>query len=805
MRLWVCVCRRVWGAIIVAGWLALGAAGGVLTNVGPAVAQSESAIVVQGNRRVEASTIRSYFRPAPGGRLDALTIDTGYKNLIATGLFQDVQINQSGGRIVVTVVEAPVINRVAFEGNRRVKDEMLALELQSKPRGTLSRPTVQSDVQRLIDIYRANGRFDVRVEPKIIDLPNNRVDLIFEITEGAKTTVRQINFVGANAFSTRRLKDTIKTQESSILTFLKTSDVYDPDRIEADRELLRRFYLKNGYADIRIVSAVAEFDRARNGFIVTFTIDEGAPYRFGPVDIISNVRDVDVGSLRAKLKTSSGSVYNAEAVEKTIENMTVELSKRGYAFAQVRPRGDRDFDARTISVVYVVEEGPRAYIERINVRGNTRTRDYVVRREFDLAEGDAYNRALVDRAERRLKNLNFFKTVRITNEPGSSPDRVVLNVDVEEQPTGEFSISGGYSTADGLIGEVSVAERNLLGRGQFGRVAGSWGSHTKGLEFSFAEPYFMGYRVSAGFDAFYKETTESNYQSYDSTVVGGAIRFGFPLREDLGLQTRYSLYRQEIKLADQYLNCSPPFSIPAPLCFADGEASLALKQATLNGETWTSLVGYTLTYSTLDNNKNPTGGLFAELRQDFAGLGGDVEFLRTTGDMRYYYNVYADFVALFRLQGGHITGWGGDGLRLLDHFFLGPTLVRGFAPQGIGPRDLASPNRDALGGSLYWGATAELQFPIFGLPKDIGLRGAVFADAGSLWDYQGPGPAELAIQFPGQTILPTDNGMNVRSSVGAGLIWDSPFGPIRIDYAVALTKESYDKEQKFRFSGGTRF
>ena len=482
--------------------------------------------MVQGNRRVEASTIQSYFRLGPGERLDDVKIDNAYKALINTGLFQDVQIRRAGPQIVVTVVEAPVLNRVVFEGNRRLKDDQLNQEIQSKARGTFSRATVQADVQRILELYRAAGRYDIRVDPKIIELPNNRVDLVFEVTEGPKTTVKSINFQGNRAFSDRRLKDVIKTGETGILSFLKSNDLYDRDRIEADRELLRRFYLKNGYADIRIVSSIAEYDPDRRGFVVTYQIEEGDLYRFGTVDIVSNVRDVDPGALRARLRMRSGSVYNADQVEKTVEDMTVEMSKRGYAFAQVRPRGDRDFETRIINITFVLEQGARVYIERINLRGNTRTRDNVIRREFDIAEGDAYNRVLVDRAERRLKNLNYFKTVRITNEPGSAPDRIVINVDVEEQSTGEFSISGGYSTAQGFLAEVSVAERNLLGRGQFIKGAVQYGQYARGFEFSFAEPYFLDYRVLAGIDFFAKQTIQNNYQSYDSQTIGGGLRLG---------------------------------------------------------------------------------------------------------------------------------------------------------------------------------------------------------------------------------------------------------------------------------------
>src|SRR5580658_3416150 len=452
------MCVRVRRGLVVAGLLLVG----VLFSFGsrPAAAQradgggGASSIVVEGNRRVEAETIRSYFKVAPGERVDAAKVDSALKALYASGLFQDIRISQQGGRLIVTVVEAPVIDRLAFEGNSKIKDEQLQQEIQSKARGTLSRATVQADVQRIIEVYHRNGRFDVTVVPKIVERPNSRVDLIFEIKEGEKTGVKTIVFVGNHAYSDYRLKEVIKTSTSNILSFLQTTDVYDADRIEADRDLIRRFYLSHGYADVQVVSATGEYDPAKKGFIITFTIEEGALYHFGTIDIQSNIRAVDQQSLRPLLRMSSGQVYNGEAIEKTVEDITVELTKHGYPFATVRPRGDRNAQTRTVSVAFVVDEGVRAYIERINIRGNTRTREYVIRREFDVGEGDAYNRALIDRAERRLKNLNYFKNVKITNEPGSAPDRIVINVDLEEQPTGEFSIAGGYSTADGAMAEI---------------------------------------------------------------------------------------------------------------------------------------------------------------------------------------------------------------------------------------------------------------------------------------------------------------------------------------------------------------
>jgi len=823
---------------LILGGILIGAGGGTVLSTGAAVAQTVNSIVVEGNRRVEADTIRSYFRPGPGGRLGPEQEDEALKAMVATGLFSDVRISHSGGRIVVTVVENPVINRVAFEGNKKAKDEQLQAETQSKPRGTLSRPTVQADVQRIIEIYHRSGRFDVSVSPKIIELPNNRVDLVFEIKEGDKTGIKDIVFVGAKAFSHGRLKDVIKTSASNLLSFLQTTDIYDADRIEADRDLLRRFYLKHGYADVRIISAVGEYDAAKKGFVVTFTIDEGSQYRVGTVDVVSNVRAIDPAVLRNQVKLSPGNVYNADLVERSVESMTIQAARQGYAFANVRPRGDRNFETKTINLVFVVEEGARAYIERINIRGNTRTRDYVIRREFDLGEGDAYNRALIDRAERRLKNLNYFKSVKITNEPGSAPDRVVVNVNVEEQATGEFSVSGGYSTADGLIGEVSIADRNLMGRGNYAKAALTYGERVRGFDLSFVEPFLFGYRMAGGIDLFARKNLASNYISYDSQTIGTNLRLGFALTEEIAFQPRYTFYQQKITLPFQYNNCqfsnfapatglapgtgvNPPAEfggqdtqVNVPFgCYADGEASLAVRKELAAGPVNVSLVGYTLSYNTLDNNRAPTSGIFAELRQDFAGVGGDVNFIRTAVEGRTYYEVINDVVAVFKLQAGGITSWGGQQLRMLDSFQMGPNLVRGFAPAGLGPRDLTvGTTNDPLGGSLYWGATVEAQTPLYFLPKDIGIKLAVFADAGSLWDYQGP----TSWNVTGETLQVGLNSPSmIRSSVGVGLLWDSPLGPLRFDLAYPITKycatpaggggEVCDRTQVFRFSGGTKF
>ena len=810
-----------------------------------ALAQTVQSISVEGNRRVEVETIRSYFKPGPGGRLDQGAIDDGLKALIETGLFQDVRINRgAGGQIVVSVVENPVIGRIAFEGNKKIKDEQLTGEVQSKARGTFSRAMVQSDTLRIAEIYRRSGRYDVRVTPEVIEQPNNRVDLIFTVEEGSKTGVKSIEFVGNNAYSSYRLRDVIKTHESNLLSFLASSDIYDPDRVEADRDLIRRFYLKNGFADVQVVAALTEYDPEKKGFNVTFKIEEGSQYRVGSIDFRSSIPNFDPTSMRNYSRVNVGSLYNVESVEKSVEEMQIEASRRGYAFAVVRPGGDRNFEAHTVSVVFNIDEGPRTYIERINLRGNTRTRDYVIRREFDVSEGDAYNRALVDRAERRLKNLDYFKTVKITTEPGSSSDRVILLVDMEEKSTGDFSVSGGYSTTDGALAEVSVSERNLLGRGLFAKAAVTYGQYARGYSLSFVEPYLLDYRVALGLDLYQREQRSNSYISYGTKTLGFSPRLGFSLREDLSLQVRYSIYQQEITLPSYLANCnnnlgsaafnpSPAFANANGIdlsstnglgCYSDGEASLPVRKELANGKTLTSALGYTLTYNTLDNNKNPTDGLLVDFRQDFAGVGGDVSYLKTVVDAKYYTPLVSDIVGLARVQGGMLNKIGSQDLRMLDHFQMGPNLVRGFAPNGIGPRDL-NPfgTQDALGGTKYWGASLELQMPFWFLPKEVGLKGAVYADAGGLFDYQGPTTWSVTNEMTTtknssctpSTINPAsagtctglvyDNGNAVRSSVGVGLIWASPFGPLRFDYAVPLTKGKNDRTQEFRFGGGTSF
>ncbi len=797
---------------------ALGAAA-VLALSLPAFAQS---VIVQGNRRVDAETVRSYFPST-----DQAGVNEGVKSLYATGLFSDVKVSRQGSGVTVTVVENNVINRVAFEGNSKLKSDQLATEVQSKSRGAYSQATVQADIERIKDIYRRGGRGDAGVKVRTVDLPNGRMDVVFTIDEGDKTGVREIVFNGNIAFSSSRLRNLMQTTEMNYLSWLKTTDVYDPDKIAADQELIRRYYLKNGYADFRVVGSDSVYDEAKKGWILTITVDEGQQYKVGMVNVESRLADVNADQLLKVVPIKEGDVYNGDKVEKAVEALTREVAKAGYAFSSARPRGDRDPASHTIALGFVIEEGPRVYVERINVRGNTRTREYVVRREFDLGEGDAYNRVLVDRAERRLKNLGFFKNVRITNEPGSSPDRVVVNVDVEDQPTGSFAVSGGYSTVDGIIGEVSITEQNFLGRGQFVRGSLSLGQRTRGIDLSFTEPYLWG-RVAGGIDLFAKRNTNSRYSLYDTTNVGTTLRLGLPLTEEISFTPRYSIYQTKISIPNDtdrpYNDCTSYGDAGSSTvnCLTNGEASLAIKEA--EGRRLTSLVGYTLAYNSLDNVKNPSAGLYSEARQEFAGLGGNAKFFRSTGDVRYYYPLYEDVVGLARLQGGNMFAWGGGDLRIVDNFNNGSNIVRGFAPGGIGPRDITDTNNltsGALGGTSYFGGTLEAQFPVFGIPKEIGLKGAVFADAGTLFGYRGKTDFSSLVGGTAPTTCVTYNDSDhsykqancitvrdshaIRSSVGVSLLWASPLGPIRFDFAKAITKDQYDRTQFFRFSGGTSF
>lgn len=756
-----------------------------------ALAATVSSIEVEGNQRIEDATIISYLTVVPGREFSARDLNESLQSLFATGLFSDVRLERRSRVLFVIVEENPIIRQVVFEGNRRLDDGNLNLVVQLEPRRVLTESAVQSDTQRILEAYRRNGRFAARVEPKIIEVGDNRVDLVFEIEEDERSTVSRITFIGNQAFSDGKLRDVITTEQSGLLSFLSSSNVYDPDRLDSDRERLRRFYLSEGYADFRVVAAVAELDREQNAFFITFTVDEGPRYEFGAVEIDSSLRALDPEDLYGVIETRPGDTYDADAVDRSIEALTLEVSRFGFAFVQVRPRGDRDPVNQTIDITYFVDEGVRAYVERINITGNTRTRDSVIRREFDFAEGDAFNRVLVDRAERRLNRTGFFETVRIRTQQGSAPDRVVLNVAVVEKPTGDISFGAGVSTSDGVTLELSITERNFLGRGQFVRAAVGGGlNENRNYQFSFTEPYFLGRRLAAGFDVYRRESGDDDNSRYTTIANGGALRVVAPITNDLSLGLSYDLDVTEYSLdantnasraIKQLVGQNPPLAGPTATDLSD--------------ERVTSSFTWTLLYDTVDNQSTPRDGYFVRLRQQIAGVGGDAEFVKTTLDARAYRTLSTEYdvVGSVRLQAGNVWSWDEDNLLIVDGFFRGGGLVRGF--DGFGPRD-ASTN-DALGGTTFAGISGEVSFPVPVVSESLGIRAAVFADAGTLFD-----PVGSVDNIQG---LDVNDDSSIRSSVGASLIWNSPFGPLRADYAFVLSSEEYDEEQAFRFSGGTRF
>ena len=743
-------------------------------SLSPAYAQSGTvrAIRVVGNRRVEPETVKSYLKFGVGDQYSAFVVDESFQSLFGTGLFSDVSIDKSGGTVTVTVEENPVINKVAFEGNREVDDASIATEVQSKTRAIYTRARVQSDIQRILDLYQVRGIFTAKVEAKIIKLPHNRVNLVYEIVEGDATKVKSINFIGNQAFSDSQLKDVITTGESGLLSFFKSNDIYDPDRLNVDRELVRRYYLTNGYADARVLNAVAESDAEGKAFFITFTVDEGELYRFGSVNVETTVAAIDVDVLGASVLTKPGAVYDATKIDKTIEALTLAVSAQGYAFAQVRPRVERDSIGRTIGITYMIEQGPRVYIDRINVYGNTRTKDHVIRREFRLVEGDAYNRLLVKNARRRLQGLGFFEKVTISRETGSSPDRVILNVSVVEKNTGELSFGAGYSTSEGVIGDISITERNLLGNGQFLRLSLGGSFERQQIDLSFTEPRFLDMNLAAGFDIFHKEIDRTDESHFKNRKTGGALRLGFPVAENIRASVRYTFTRDDIYEVEN-------------------AAAEAIKQQ--EGVSNISAIGYSVTYDTRNHRSKPNRGLYLSLSQDFAGVGGDVNYLRTIGEARAYYPLWNKVTLVGRRIGGFITGTGGDDVRLNDHFFKGGATVRGFESGGLGPRDRKT--RDALGGKIFYAATVEARFPIPFITENTGISAAVFADAGSVHD----------VDLPAGTSTTAFDEDSIRASVGGSLLWDSPVGPIRADLAYVIEKEDFDEEEVFRFGASTKF
>lgn len=737
----------------------------------PASAQTGGVIqrvVVEGNQRIEASTIESYLALRPGEPFDAQKLDDSLKALFATGLFDDVQIEQQGDALVVRVVENPIINRIAFEGNRRLDDETLEAEIQLRPRVVYTRARVQNAVNRILELYRRNGRYAAEVEPKIIELDQNRVDLVFEIDEGPVTGVGGIAFIGNEQFSDSTLRGVIQTRESAWYRLFTSDDTYDPDRLAFDQELLRRFYAARGYVDFQVVSAVAELTPDGQEFFITFTVEEGPQYKFGRIDIDTSLRDLSPDQLRQFVTTREGEIYNAEQVEATIQALTDEVGRLGYAFVDIEPQLRKNPETLTVDLIYEIKEGPRVYVERIDIEGNVRTLDEVIRREFRLAEGDAFNTALLRRSQQRLRNLGFFETVDVRTEQGSAPDRIVIKTRVTERSTGELSFGAGYSTQDGVLGDIRLRERNLLGRGQDLTANFTVSQRRQEIEFSFTEPYFLDRDLAAGFDVFRSRTDFESESSFDETSTGGTVRLGYPLTENLRHSVRYTLRYDEIENVDE-------------------DASVFIRDE--EGGRLTSLIGHTFTYDRRDVRFLPSEGYYLRLDQDLAGFGGDNKFLRNEARADYYYPIFPDVVLNLGASGGYITGLLGEDVHLSNRFFIGGNTLRGFQFGGIGPRDRETD--DKLGGNIYYVGTAELRFPL-GLPEELRIFGRSFVDAGTLYDIDVNGPT-----------LEDNDG--IRVAAGVGLSWLSPLGPLAIDFAQAIRKEDGDNTEFFRLSFGTRF
>ena len=745
----------------------------VLACLAPAVAMAQSGagiireIKVEGNNRIETDTILTKMKLLPGDRYDAGRADESLKALVDSGLFADVVISRQGDVLLVTVLENPVINRIAFEGNKRVGDEQLQQEVILRPREVYTRRKVQSDTQRILQIYRRSGRFAATVEPKVISLPQNRVDVVFEINEGPLTGIRKIDFIGNRAFSDGTLRDAIVTKETAWWRFLSSADTYDPDRLTLDRDLLRRYYQERGYADFRVVSAVAELTPERDAFFITFSVEEGEPYNFGNIDVTTSLKNLDPESLRSEITTIEGETFNASAIEASRVALTFTLGRLGYAFVEIRPRISRNREERLISVTYDISEGPRVYVERINITGNVRTLDKVIRREFRVVEGDAFNTAKLRRSRERVRSLGFFNKVEMTQEQGSRPDRVIVNMDVQEQSTGELTFGAGFSTAESVIGDISIRERNLLGRGQDLRLSLTASFRRQQIDLSFTEPYFLDKEVAAGFDLFSTRRNLQSRSSFDQRLVGGRLRAAYEITERLRNTWRYTLRNDDIHDVDA------------------GASAFILAE---RGSEITSSLGTTFTYDTLDDRFLPTQGYLLSIGGEIAGLGGDVYYVQNTTQGAYYYPFTEDYVGSLSFNSGHLVGIADD-VGIINRFFVGGDNFRGFASGGIGPRDGLT--KDALGANHYIVGTAELRFPL-AFVREFGVLGRVFTDFGTAFGVDVNGPTLHDISDP-------------RVTGGFGISWASPFGPIRVDFALPIVKDRLDETEFFRFSFGTRF
>jgi outer membrane protein insertion porin family len=740
-------------------------------------AETIAAIEVVGNKSVDADSVRSRLKIAVGRPYDPEKSDQSIQALFATGIFSDVRIERRGTTVVVRVVENPIVAAVSVQGNSAIDKTKIEEQIRLKPRQRYTAARAHADAVRVRDLYRRQGRLGTTVEAKPVPQSDGRVEVVFAVKEGDVTKVDSISFVGNRAYSESQLRDVVSTSQSGWLDILKSAAFYDPERIENDRELLRRHYLKNGFPDARVVAAKADKNAEGTGYAVTFTVEEGERFVFGTAAVQSKLAGVDTTGLPGAIAITPGYTYNQETVDKSIEKLMLALADRGNVAVRVRAIPKRDTARRTIDMVFAIEQGPRVLVERIDIVGNTKTRDFVIRREFRVAEGEPVNAFLIERGRKRVQALGFFKSVAVTHKAGSAPDQAIITIAVVEQETNNLSFGVGYSMQEGVVADISLTERNFLGNGQWLRLSVEGSLTRLQAQVGFTEPHFLGSNVAAGFDLFYKDVDYTTQASYMSQKVGGSLRLGYPISEEWSGSVNYTFVRNKL------------YNVGSAASAAIKEAIPGFPESTSNTY-YTSSVGYSVTYDTRDNKKRPTSGVYYTVAQDLAGAGGDVRFIRSVGEARTYYPVSEDVTAMGRAFGGIIGGWGGQDVRLLDLFYRGGETVRGFATAGIGPRDTASANQDALGGRFYYGTSAELLFEIPGVPQDMGLRGAVFADAGSLWGVNG-----TAATLPGLA----GNTPAMRASVGVGLAWDSPLGNLRVDYAVPVVKQPFDKTQALSF------
>jgi outer membrane protein insertion porin family len=725
-------------------------------------------IEVTGLQRIEETTLRSYLTVSAGDDFSKSRLNQSLKNLYATGLFSDISFRRDGRTLVVAVKENPIINQIAFEGNQRIDDERLRQEVQLRPRVVYTKSKIQDDIERILTVYRRQGRFSARVEPKIIRLDQNRVNLVFEISEGPETKIQQITFIGNTSFDDEELQDVIRSQPERWYRFLNPSDTYDPDQVSFDEELLRRFYLSQGYPEFQVKSAVAELSPDQNGFFLTFVVDEGPRYNFGKIDIQSELDDLEKDSLRQVIDLETGQTYDASTVEDTVLDLTDAIEAQKFLFFDVNPSINLNRDEKRVYVTFQVEKAPKVFVERINISGNVRTIDRVIRREIELAEGDPFNKDKVAESEQNIRDLDYFSEVNLNVRRGENPNTVTMDVEVVEKSTGELSIGAGFSTVDGPLADLRIRERNLLGRGQDLLFATTISGETQEFDISFTEPYFLNRDIAAGVDLFRVTRDFQDESSFDQRRTGFNLRTGYPLGKNLRQQLNYNLEENIIEDVDP-------------------TASLFIREQ--EGERITSLIGQTLTYDSRDSRINPTEGWLASLATDVAGLGGDAQFVRGRLTGKTYYTIADDWVISFLGEGGIVQGWSDENVAINDRFFIGGSTLRGFDNAGIGPRDLATD--DALGGNRFVRGSAELTFPI-PFTEDLGLKGHAFSDAGTLWEVDSSGSG-------------IEDEASLRLSAGVGISWRSPLGPVRVDVAQPLIKEDFDEEEVFRFSFGTRF